>query len=62
MKKCEFTKEEFYSNSENKKIKLLYYFNEKGKLEIGYNYKIENTLFNYLHAILGMGDFLYISS
>ena len=44
MKKCEFTKEEFYSNSENKKIKLLYYLNEKGKLEIGYNYKIENTL------------------
>ena len=44
MKKCEFTKEEFYSNSENKKIKLLYYLNEKGKLEIEYNYKIENTL------------------
>ena len=44
MKKCEFSKEEFYSISENKKIKLLCNLNEKGKLEIGYNYKIENTL------------------
>ena len=44
MKKCEFTKEEFYSNSENKKIKLLCYLNEKQKLEIKYNGKIENIL------------------
>ena len=44
MKKCEFQKEEFYSNSENKKIKLLCYLNEKQKLEIKYNGKIENIL------------------
>ena len=44
MKKCEFTKDEFYSNYENKKIKLLCYLNEKEKLEIKYNVKIENTL------------------
>ena len=44
MKKCEFTKEEFYSNSENKKIKLLCYLNEKQKLEIQYNGKIETIL------------------
>ena len=44
MKKCEFTKEEFFSNSENKKIKLLCNLNERVKLEIKYNYKIENTL------------------
>jgi hypothetical protein len=29
MKKCEFSKDEFYSNSENKKIKLLCYLNER---------------------------------
>ena len=29
MKKCEFTKEEFYSNYENKKIQLLCDLNEK---------------------------------
>ena len=44
MKKCEFTKEEFYSNSENKKIKLLCYLNERGKLDIKLNVKIENIL------------------
>ena len=44
MKKCEFSKEEFYSISENKKIKLLCNLNEKGKLNIKYNGKIENTL------------------
>ena len=44
MKKCEFTKEEFYSNSKNKKINLLCYLNEKGKLEINYNNKIEDAL------------------
>jgi len=40
IKKCEFTKEEFYSNFENKKIKLLCCLNEKGKLKIEYNDKI----------------------
>ena len=44
MKKCEFSKEEFYSISENKKIKLLCNLNENGKLNIKYNGKIENTL------------------
>ena len=44
MKKCEFEKEEFYSNSENKKIKLLCYLNDKGKLDIKYNDKIETIL------------------
>ena len=44
MKKCEFEKEEFYSNSENKKIKLLCYLNDKGKLDIKYNEKIEIIL------------------
>jgi hypothetical protein len=39
MKKCEFTKEEFYSNSKNEKIYLLCYLNEKGKLKINYNVK-----------------------
>ena len=33
MKKCKFTPEEFYSNNENKKIKLLCELFEKGKLE-----------------------------
>ena len=33
MKKCQFTKEEYYSKNENKKIDLLYELNEKGKLE-----------------------------
>ena len=40
MKKWEFTKEEFYSNFENKKIKLLCCLNEKGKLKFEYNDKI----------------------
>ena len=44
MKKCEFTKEEFYSNSKNKKINLLCYLNEKGKLENNYNNKIVDVL------------------
>ena len=47
MNKCEFTKEEFYSNFENKKIKFLCNLNEKGKLDIRYNEyndKIEITL------------------
>ena len=44
MKKCEFEKEEFYSNTENKKIKLLCYLNDKGKLDIKYNDKIEILL------------------
>ena len=44
MKKCEFEKEEFYSNSENKKIKLLCYLNDNKKLNINYNGKIESVL------------------
>ena len=44
MKKCEFEKDEFYSNSENKKLKLLCYLNDKGKLNIKYNEKIEIIL------------------
>ena len=44
MKKCEFEKEEFYSNSENKKIKLLCYLNDNKKLDKKYNEKIENVL------------------
>ena len=44
MKNCEFTKEEFYSNSENKKIKLFCYLNEKEKLKREYNSKIDNIL------------------
>ena len=44
MKKCEFSKEEFYSISENKKIKLLCYLNDKGKLDIKYNERIEIIL------------------
>ena len=34
VKKCEFTKEEFFSNKDNKKIKLLCYLNEAKKLDI----------------------------
>jgi hypothetical protein len=44
MKKCEFEKDEFYSNSENKKLKLLCYLNDEGKLDIKYNEKIEIIL------------------
>ena len=49
MLKCEFTKEEFYSNYENKKIKLLYSLNEAGRLNIlgqdnKYVCKLENIL------------------
>ena len=44
MKKCEFTKEEFFSNKENKKIKLLCYLNEAKKLDINNIGKLEITL------------------
>ena len=57
MKKCEFTKEEFYSNSKNKKIKLLCYLNEKGKLEINYNNKIEDAL-DDIRNVLETGSIL----
>jgi len=33
VKKCKFKREQFYSNNENKNIKLLYDLNEKGKLD-----------------------------
>ena len=57
MKKCEFTKEEFYSNSKNKKINLLCYLNEKGKLEINYNNKIEDAL-DDIRNVLETGSIL----
>ena len=44
MKRCEFTKDEYYSNKENKKIKILCSLNEKGVLNINYNSKIEYIL------------------
>ena len=44
MRKIIITKEEYYSNSENKKIKILCSLNEKGVLNIKYNSKIEFTL------------------
>ena len=49
MKKCEFTKEEFYSNNENKKIKLLCCLNKAERLNIlgqdnKYASKLEITL------------------
>ena len=44
LKRCEFKKEEFYSNQENKKIKILCSLNEKGVLNINYNVKIEKLL------------------
>ena len=44
LKRCEFTKEEFYSNTENKKIKILCSLNKKGVLNIKYNVKIEDIL------------------
>ena len=49
MQKCEFKKEEFFSNEENKRIKLLCCLNEDGKLNILeknniYARKLENTL------------------
>ena len=49
LKECEFTKEEFYSNFENKKIKLLCYLNESERLNIlgqdnKYAGKLENIL------------------
>ena len=34
MKKCKFTKEEYYSNNENQKILIICELNEKGKLKI----------------------------
>ena len=34
MKKCKFTKEEYYSNNENQKISLLCELYDKGKLKI----------------------------
>ena len=48
MKKCQFTKEEYYSNDDNQKIFLLCELNEKGKLEIinenNYYWDIKKTL------------------
>ena len=34
LEKCKFTKEEFFSNKENKKLELLCALNEKGKLDL----------------------------
>ena len=52
LKKCEFTKEEFYSISENKKMKLLCSLNETGRLNIlGYNNKYIEKLMNLLDDI-----------
>ena len=52
MERCEFTKEEFYSNSENKKIKLLCYLNELERLNIlGQDNKYVGKLKNILDDI-----------
>ena len=50
LEKCEFTKEEFYSNNENKKINILCDLNDLGKLNIfgmeniTYDIKLESKL------------------
>ena len=44
LKKCDFDKEEYYSNLENKKIKLICYLNEAGKLDINNIGNLQNTL------------------
>jgi hypothetical protein len=44
MKKCEFEKGEYYSNYENKKIKLLCYLNKEGILDINNCGNLQNIL------------------
>jgi len=51
VKKCSFTKEEFFSNRENKKIKLLYEYYEKGIFDKIKFYEIFNDN-EYLLTIL----------
>ena len=52
MKKCQFTKEEYYSNKENKKIILLCELKDQGKLEINNDMEIYNTIFQIKSDLL----------
>ena len=52
--KCTFTKEEFYTNDDNKKIKLLCDLNERGKLEFSEIYSC--SLVETLDEIKGAKD------
>lgn len=54
--KCKFTKEEFYSNVENKKIKLLCDLYENGILKNNEDYlgKLENTLLDISKELNGI--------